>query len=232
MEKRMNANSEAEERSFSLPAVRRGSGRVGCAAWGQWQRCPPGLQVCSALLREPPGTHSSGFPLAWGLQSCPRRVGVLFVGTAGSGWWLGWVRSFPTLMVPWCMAARRLGPAGSLVRDLVQASSVPQRSGLDGGHMNPVTAAEVEGFGSIWDLRESWENVRWLLVWAKPWLGTPRVCCFALLSEVFCIGHADVFKQMKNLRCFFGRAFYVTFSHCLDFKCILLLKKMQQGLSL
>lgn len=124
------------------------------------------------------------------------------------------------------------GPAGSLIRDLVQAGSVPQRSGLDGGHMNPVTAAEVEGFGSIWDLRESWENVRWLLVWAKPWLGTPRVCCFALLSEVFCIGHADVFKQMKNLRCFFGRAFYVTFSHCLDFKCILLLKKMQQGLSL
>lgn len=124
------------------------------------------------------------------------------------------------------------GPAGSLVRDLVQAGSVPQRPGLDGGHMNPVTAAEVEGFGRIWDLRESWENVRWLLVWAKPWLGTPRVCCFALLSEVFCIGHADVFKQMKNLRCFFGRAFYVTFSHCLDFKCILLLKKMQQGLSL
>lgn len=47
------------------------------------------------------------------------------------------------------------GPAGSLVRDLVQAGSVPQRPGLDGGHMNPVTAAEVEGFGSIWDLRES-----------------------------------------------------------------------------
>lgn len=118
------------------------------------------------------------------------------------------------------------GPVGSLISDLVQAGSIPQRSGLDGGHINPVTAAELEGFDSVLSNSGRAGKMSSGFWCEKSSDLEPHVLllCFALLSEVFCIGHAGICKQMQSLGCFFRRAIYVTFSHCLDFKCILLLE--------
>ena len=43
--------------------------------------------MCFVLLKEPTGTHSSGFLSRMGTA----ELGVMSVGTAGLGWWLDWV---------------------------------------------------------------------------------------------------------------------------------------------